>query len=76
MSNYAEWIREDAAALGCVDADVRHIEAWMRLAHPTLDEISREKFCSHVALALRCIDATGSETSEALAKCFRLKITA
>ncbi len=54
------------------DIDPRHVEAWMRVEHPTLDELSPEAFITamHTALA-SAIDA-GPEASEALAVSFGL----
>ena len=54
------------------DVDPRHIEAWMRLEHPTLDGLSEQQFAEamHAALAV-AIDA-GPEQSEALAVSFGL----
>jgi hypothetical protein len=69
---YRDSIRQDAAALGYVGADPRHIEAWMRLEHPTLDALSREQFRAEVATAIECIAAAGPAESEALAQSFGL----
>jgi hypothetical protein len=34
------------------DIDPRHVEAWMRLEHPTLDGLSRQEFTEAVYAAL------------------------
>lgn len=72
MSYYAEAIREDAARAGRVGANVRHIEAWMRLEHGTLDALTRDRFRAEVRTALDCIDAVGDAQGEALAVSFGL----
>jgi hypothetical protein len=52
------------------DADPRHVEAWMRLEHPTLDGLSPERFTAEVRVALGCIADAGPDQSEALAASF------
>ena len=70
---YAEMIRRDMAAVGRVGAaDPRHVEAWMRLEHGTLDALSAAAFRREVGLALACIEAAGSDDSEALAASYAL----
>ena len=54
------------------DADVRHVEAWMRLEHRTLDALSPERFAQEVRVALACIAEAGPDESEALAASFGL----
>lgn len=46
----------------------RHIEAWMRLEHGTLDGLSRAQFRREVKIAESCIDAAGDDKSEELAQ--------
>ena len=50
----------------------RHIEAWMRSEHGTLDRLSKAAFRSEVSIALSCIDEAGVEQSEQLAKSYGL----
>lgn len=70
---YAQSIREDLAALGLVGRyDARHIEAYMRLEHPTLDGLSPRQFRSEVAIAAQCVDAAGTADAEACARSFGL----
>lgn len=70
---YQQMIREDMARLGRVGAaDPRHIEAWMRSEHPTLDGLSSARFACEVVLALECVAVTGVIASEALAQSFGL----
>ena len=54
------------------DVDPRHVEAWMRLEHPTLDGLSRAEFACGIDEALACIRASGPTESEALAASFGL----
>ena len=49
------------------DTDPRHVEAWMRLAHPTLDGLSRQEFIEAMYEALGQIQDAEPEESEALA---------
>ncbi len=65
---YATMIREAAARLGHVGANVRHVEGWMRSEHPTLDGLSRAQFREEVAVALECCREAGEEMSEAVAR--------
>lgn len=51
-----------------IEADPRHIEAWMRTGHGTLDALSVTEFHSEIRLGLGCIESGGLEKSEALAK--------
>ena len=65
---YEQLIKETLAKLGLVGRyDARHVEAWMRLEHPTLDHLSREAFACEVIWAARCIDRDGIAQSELLA---------
>lgn len=72
MSQYTQSIREDAASLGYLGANPRHIEAWMRLEHPTLDGLSRQQFRYEVLMAIECIKAAGEAESEGLAQPYGL----
>ena len=69
---YQRTIRETAARLGRVGVDPRHVEAWMRVEHPTLDGLDRRRFDTEVEIAVACIDHAGAEQSEALALSFGL----
>ena len=53
------------------DVDPRHVEAWMRVEHPTLDGLSRERFIAEMHV-LGCVLDAGPEASEALAPSFGL----
>ena len=54
------------------DADPRHVEAWMRLSHPTLDGLSRSEFLSAMYEALGQVQDAGPDESEALAASYGL----
>lgn len=50
--------------------DPRHIEAFMRCEHSTLDGLSPRKFKAEVLIALDCIDQGGPEMAERIAQSF------
>ena len=50
----------------------RHIEAWMRLEHRTLDGLSRDEFTEAVFEAIRAWCEAGPDQSEVLARSFGL----
>ena len=52
--------------------DPRHIEAFMRSEHPTLDGLSAARFRSEVKIACLCVDEGGVEMAEKIAKSFGL----
>ena len=54
------------------DTDPRHVEAWMRLAHPTLDGLSRSEFVAAMYEALGQVQDAGADESETLAASFGL----
>jgi hypothetical protein len=54
------------------DTDPRHVEAWMRVSHPTLDGLSRSAFLAAMYEALGQVQDAGPEESEALAASFGL----
>ena len=66
---YQQMIQEALSKSGqTVEYDPRHIEAWMRSEHGTLDALSRQQFNAEVRVAVACIDAAGVEMSERLAQ--------
>ena len=69
---YQQTIRECVARRGRVGTDPRHVEAWMRVEHPTLDAVGARRFREEVEIALGLIDSAGTEQSEALARSFGL----
>jgi hypothetical protein len=50
--------------------DPRHIEAFMRVRHSTLEGLTRSEFRKEVKLAMACIDELGSTEAEKYAKSF------
>jgi len=71
-SFYQEMIRQVLVSESCAGMDPRHIEAYMRVGHPTLDGLSYPEFRFEVAVAIECIAAGGVQGAEALAKSFGL----
>lgn len=61
-----------SAIIGTAKYDPRHIEAWMRCEHGTLDRLSKIAFKTEVVVAMQCIDAAGKAQSEQLAQSFGL----
>ena len=47
--------------------NARHIEAWMRCDHPTLDHLSPDQFSREVGIALSLIGQMTDEQNDALA---------
>lgn len=70
MSGYAKSIGAELRKLGAVadGIDPRHVEAWMRLEHPTLDGLSPAQFATEVRAGFLLVRASGSEESERLAR--------
>ena len=64
---YSQMIRESLAAQGLLGHDVRHVEAFLRLEHGTLDALSPAAFAREVAAAAACVDEAGPALSEDLA---------
>jgi hypothetical protein len=53
MGEMARWtFYQRFIAEHVTDTDPRHVEAWMRLAHPTLDGLSRSEFLAAMYAAL------------------------
>lgn len=50
--------------------DPRHVEAYIRLEHGTLDALSREQFSREVRISCACIDTAGIKAAEDLALSF------
>lgn len=70
MSIYHEVIKEVAPG-----HDPRHIEAFMRCEHSTLDGLSREQFVAEVRFCARCVDEMNKcivDGAEELAQSFGL----
>jgi len=54
------------------DIDPRHVEAWMRVEHPTLDALTQKQFDEAMYAALAAAMDAGPEQREALAATFGL----
>ena len=66
---YDATIREALARIGLVGAfDPRHIEAYMRTGHSTLDGLSRSEFDAEVELCVGCIIEGGVDEAEDAAR--------
>lgn len=52
--------------------DPRHVEAFMRLEHPTLDHLSRVEFAREVRVAVACVDECLPGQAEAIALSYGL----
>lgn len=71
MSLYADSIQEILDEMGR-EADPRHIEAYIRLEHSTMDHLSAQRLRLETQVALGCIDLEGTEIAESLAKSYGL----
>jgi hypothetical protein len=69
---YAAMIREYLARAGREEIDSRHVEAYIRLEHGTLDHLSAARFEGEVLVAIRGIDEEGTAAAEALAGSYGL----
>ena len=66
---YKQMIRERLAKMGYIGKyDPRHIEAYMRLEHSTLDGLSSRQFDSEIKIGIECINADGLENAEKCAQ--------
>lgn len=52
--------------------DPRHVEAYMRVQHGTLDHLSADAFAAEVAMAVLCIEQGGTPQAESLARSYGL----
>jgi hypothetical protein len=71
-SPYFERIKGYLSLLNREQVDPRHVEAYMRLEHPTLDGLSALAFKKEVKVSIQCIDASTPEGNEAAAQSFGL----
>jgi len=58
-------------ALG-LSEDPRHVEAWVRVAHPTLDALSAEELDEEILIAAATLREAGPDMNERLADSFGL----
>ena len=52
--------------------DPRHVEAYMRVEHNTLDHLRPGRFAAEVRFAVACVDEGGLDMAERVAKSFGL----
>jgi hypothetical protein len=52
--------------------DPRHVEAYMRSEHSTLDHLPPEQFEREVRIAVGCIEQGGTDIAETLARSYGL----
>ena len=62
-SPYFDTIRTEIARQGYIGVDPRHVEAFMRVEHPTLDGLSKTQFAAEVNVGIQCAreDAANAE---------------
>jgi hypothetical protein len=69
MSYSSQIVRSlEVMGISPLDFDTRHIEAIMRLEHPTLDHLDREAFGDEVRIAVEHIEAYGPGIFETVAR--------
>lgn len=69
---YQTEIKEILARTGHIGTDPRHVEAWMRLWHRTLDALSETEFRADIQLAAGCMVEQFPQDSERLAQSYGL----
>lgn len=69
---YSKIIAERMKKMGIDGFDPRHIEAYMRLEHSTLDGLSSQQFDDEILIGIECIKEDGLENAEMCAKSFGL----
>ena len=52
--------------------DARHVEAFMRVEHGTLDALSPRQFDEEIWIACACIEEGGADMAESIAKSYGL----
>lgn len=71
-SQYSQYIKDESEKMGYIGYDPRHIEAYIRLEHSTLDGLSPAKFKKEIIIGIECIKSDGIENAESCAKSFGL----
>jgi len=69
---YQKMIKEILKRLDRGYMDPRHVEAYMRLLHGTLDGISQEQLDRSARLCSSCVQAEGIRKAEELAQSYGL----
>lgn len=72
FSPYYDRIRTEIAQQGAIGIDPRHVEAYMRLEHSTLDGLSGSQFSSEVGVGIACVRHEGLDIAERCAQSFGL----
>lgn len=65
LGYYQQAIYASPAARGL---DPRHVEAYIRLEHATLDSLTAAQFAQEIVIGAECVRSSGTENAEALAK--------
>jgi len=71
-SPYFESIRLEITRQGKIGTDPRHVEAYMRLEHSTLDGLNEKQFKEEVKIGIACVEMDGLIHAESCAKSFGL----
>jgi hypothetical protein len=61
-------IHELLTEMGYVGMDPRHVEAYIRIGHPTMDHMSRQQLRDEVLIGVLCVQAGGVEAAERVAQ--------
>lgn len=70
---YQGLIKSELAHMGLAGKyDPRHIEAYIRIDHSTLDGLSRSQFLHEIRIGIECIKTDGIVNAERCAKSFGL----
>lgn len=69
-SPHNRFLRQRLDALGLPTEDPRHVEAWIRVAHQTLDALSAEEFDGEILTAVATARQAGYAMNERLAASF------
>lgn len=71
-TGYFDLIRKEIVAQGKIGIDPRHVEAFMRLEHGTLDALSEKQFKNEVSICIQCVEQGGIDNAESLAQSYNL----
>ena len=66
-TGYTDTIIEALDRVGLAGENPLHVEAWMRIAHPTLDGLSLAEFDDEVVIAVGCLRAASPKETAHLA---------
>lgn len=74
MSIYRTMINAILAEIGRSEVESRHVEAMMRVEHPTLDALSAARFRREVIESVAAIDQAGPDLTEQIAESYGLGV--